>query len=276
MPGRRHPPPQAAVKEFPFESSRERHRVGYPGFQSPLISWFLPNNHCFTKALDFRAAEAKQPEAVDETLPESTMQQLHKDFAAKYGVVLDAFLEPSDALRSRVYREFRKRTMTVVSVAKVRSILHQSAPKQQASVRLGAGVQLEFAADDHRVVRTVVEYYFSLRTLAYAWRVFMPLATAMSYADQALQFTMEFAQGSLIWLERNDINTRSKMASLIRRGQTGASALEEALRQTHIDWRAPGLQPALPEAGASPKRRLPESDQPQERGPPQRTAHGQD
>ena len=104
----------------------------------------------------------------------------------------------------------------------------------------------------------------------------MPLATAMSYADQALQFTMEFAQGSLIWLERNDINTRSKMASLIRRGQTGASALEEALRQTHIDWRAPGLQPALPEAGASPKRRLPESDQPQERGPPQRTAHGQD
>ena len=43
---------------------------------------------------------------------------------------------------------------------------------------------------------------------------------------------MEFAQGSLIWLERNDINTRSKMASLIRRSYTGASALEEALRQT--------------------------------------------
>ena len=41
--------------------------------------------------------------------------------------------------------------MTVISVAKVRSILHQSAPKQQESVRLGAGVQLEFAADDHRV-----------------------------------------------------------------------------------------------------------------------------
>ena len=55
----------------------------------------------------------------------------------------------------------------------------------------------------------------------------MPLAPAMSYADHALQFTMEFGQGSLIWLERNDINARSKMASLIRRGYTGASALEE-------------------------------------------------
>lgn len=97
----------------------------------------------------------------------SSLSLLHKDFAAKYGVVLDAFLEPSDALRSRVYREFRKRTMTVISVAKVRSILHQSAPKHQESVPLGGGVQLEFAADDHRVV--VVEYYFSLRTLAYAW-----------------------------------------------------------------------------------------------------------
>ena len=234
------------------------------------------------EAIRAAAAEAKQPEAVDETLPESTMQQLHKDFAAKYGVVLDAFLEPSDALRSRIYREFRKRTRSVISVAKVRSILHQSAPKQQESVRLGAGVQLEFAADDHRIVRTVVEYYFSLRTLAYAWawgglykvsdfdgneKVFMPLAPAMSYADQALQFTMEFGQGSLIWLERNDINTRSKMASLIRRGYTGASALEEALRQTHIDWRAPGVQPTLPEADSSPKRRLAENDQPQEKGP---------
>ena len=168
------------------------------------------------EAIRAATAEAKQPEAVDETLPESTMQQLHKDFATKYGVVLDAFLEPSDALRSRIYREFRKRTMSVLSVAKVRSILHQSAPKQQESVRLGAGVQLEFAADDHRIVRTVVEYYFSLRTLAYAWawgglykvsdfdgneKVFMPLAPAMSYADQALQFTMEFGQGSLLWNE---------------------------------------------------------------------------
>ena len=98
-------------------------------------------------------------------------------------------------------------------------------------------------------------------------RVFLPLAPAMSYADHALQFTMEFGQGSLIWLERNDINTRSKMASLIRRGYTGASALEEALRQTHIDWRAPGIQPTLPEAGMSPKRRMAESDQPADKGP---------
>ena len=64
-------------------------------------------------------------------------------------------------------------------------------PSNRNQVRLGAGVQLEFAADEHRVVRTVVEYDFSLRTLAYAWawgglykvadfdgneRVFMPLA----------------------------------------------------------------------------------------------------
>lgn len=38
------------------------------------------------EAIRAAAAEAKQPEALDETLPESTMQQLHKDFAVKYGL----------------------------------------------------------------------------------------------------------------------------------------------------------------------------------------------
>ena len=52
------------------------------------------------EAIRTAAAEAKQPDAPDEVLPESTMQQLHKDFASRYGIVLDAFLEPSDALRS--------------------------------------------------------------------------------------------------------------------------------------------------------------------------------
>ena len=156
------------------------------------------------EAIRTAAAEAKQPDAPDEVLPESTMQQLHKDFASKYGIVLDAFLEPSDALRSRIYREFRKRTMSVISVAKVRSILHQSAPKQQESVRLGAGVQLEFAADEHRVVRTVVEYYFSLpwRTPGHGvacTRWLTSMATSGSFCHWPQLCPMRITPYNLLW-----------------------------------------------------------------------------
>ena len=39
------------------------------------------------------------PEALDEPLPEATNSQLSKDFKSKYGMELDPFLDPCDALR---------------------------------------------------------------------------------------------------------------------------------------------------------------------------------
>ena len=214
-------------------------------------------------AIKAAASEQKHVDAPDEVLPDSAMQQMTRDFQAKYNMTLDPMLDPSDALRSRCYREFRKRTMTVIPASKIRSILHQSTPRTQEAVRLCSGVRLEFQAEEGRVVRTVVEHYWALRTLAYAWgwaglfkqqdfdkqeRTFMPLDQALDYADHALQSTMEHGHGSLIWMEKCDTLTRSKMASLVRRGYTGGSALVEALRQTHLEWRSPALQPAMPEA----------------------------
>ena len=66
-------------------------------------------------------------------------------------------------------------------------------------------------------MQTVVEYYWALRTLALVWgwaglfkqqdfdkqeRTFVPLDVAINYADHALQSTMEYGQGSLLWLEK--------------------------------------------------------------------------
>ena len=53
---------------------------------------------------------------------------------------------------------------------------------------------------------------------------------------------MEFGGGSLLWLNRNDLLTRGKMASGIRRGWTAGKALKDALQQTHLEWRAPSMQ----------------------------------
>ena len=61
---------------------------------------------------------------------------------------------------------------------------------------------------------------------------------------------MEFGGGSLAWLQRNGALTRGKMATYIRRGQPGQWALDSALRETHLEWRSPAMQPLaeLPES----------------------------
>jgi len=70
-------------------------------------------------------------------------------------------------------------------------------------------------------------------------RVFLSLGEAQLYADEALRSTMEYGGGSLLWLSKNDMLTRGKMASLIRRGWSGSQSLKEALHATHLEWRAP-------------------------------------
>ena len=44
-------------------------------------------------------------EAMDKLLPESTLTTVARDFKSKYGIDIDPALEPSDTLRSRIYRE---------------------------------------------------------------------------------------------------------------------------------------------------------------------------
>ena len=224
------------------------------------------------EAIKQAAQAAKSSEGVDDPLPESTMEQLNRDFRSKYALIVEATLEPSDALRARVYREFRKRTMSVVPASRIKSVLHQATPRQQDAVKLGEGIQLEFHTEEARSIRTVVDYYWSLRTLAYAWAwaglhqqrghdgketVFISLTAALNYADHALSSAMEFGQGSRLWLERNDLLTRTKMASYIRQGYNGWEALQEALRETHLEWRASAIQAVPNEPAGAPKRAAP-------------------
>lgn len=105
---------------------------------------------------------------------------------------------------------------------------------------------------------TAVSYYWALRVLGYAWawagnfrardhdgkeRLFISLAESLNYADNALRHCMEFGQGSVLWMQRNDVLTRGKMAGCIRRGYTAGSALAESLQQCHLEWRSPAMQP---------------------------------
>ena len=144
--------------------------------------------------------------------------------------------------------------MTVIEARRIKSVLEQSGPRLQESVSLPGGLKLEFDKDSPVDITSAVQYYWSLRTLAYAWawagnyrvkdpdgkeRIFISLAEATTYADDALRSTMEFGSGSLLWLNRNDLLTRGKMASAIRRGWSAGKALRDALQQCHLEWRSP-------------------------------------
>lgn len=58
-------------------------------------------------------------EQPDELLPDTVVNQLSRDFAKKYNLTIDTWLEPCDTLRSRVYREWKKQTMTGYSAGEI-------------------------------------------------------------------------------------------------------------------------------------------------------------
>lgn len=199
----------------------------------------------------------KTEDQADQVLPDATLQSVTVAFNKKYGIVLDPHLDPSDALRSRLYREFRRGTMSLLETKRIKSMLNVSVPKTQDNIKLSESVHIQLQEDDAVCITSASEYYMQLRTLMTAWgwaglfeakdydgqrRQFINLGDATNYADFALRSVAEYGQGSLQWLSRNDMLTRSKMASLVRRGYTGGSALAEALRQTHVECRSPALQ----------------------------------
>eukprot|EP00435_Cladocopium_sp_Y103_P064688 s646_g26.t1 len=202
-------------------------------------------------------ANPKVEENPDLVLPESTLQSVGRDFQKRYGVVLDPYLDPSDALRSRIYKEFRRQTMTVLETRRIKSMMHVAVPKTTENIKLSDSIQLQLQEDESVTISTAIEYYFALRTLCNAWawagnfeatehdgtkKIFLNLSESQAYADFCLRMTVEVGQGSLQWLAKNDMLTRSRMASLIRRNYTGGAALKEALHQTHLEWRSPALQ----------------------------------
>ena len=229
---------------------------------------------CGTQALKQAAAPSMKAEDPDEVSPEGTLQQLNRDWTKRYNLQFESWFEPSEQLRSRVYREWRKQSMTVLEARKVKSMLHVTTPKSKEHVELPGGIQLQFDPDSTLSMKSVTDYYAALRILCHCWAwsgnymvnyqgemvLMCDLTSALAYADRCLKDTMEFGGGSMKWLERNDILTRGKMATLVRRGYPAQIALHEALRERHIEWRSPALQPLLETPEAS--RRRPRSPEP--------------
>lgn len=81
---------------------------------------------------------------VDELLPDNQMKAMNSDWTKRYNLQFDPSLEPAEALRARVFREFKKGQMSVIEARKVKSMVAIATPKQQEKVSMGSEVELEF------------------------------------------------------------------------------------------------------------------------------------
>ena len=163
-------------------------------------------------------------------------------------------------------------------------MMHIAAPKTTENIKLSDSLQLQLQEDESVTITTAIEYYFAIRTLCNAWgwagnfeatdhdgskKLFINLSDAQSYADFCLCMNFEVGQGSLQWMSRNDMLTRSRMASLIRRNYTAWSALKEALHQANLEWRSAALQ----NSGSLPKPRAKQPPPEPENLPPTKRVH---
>ena len=91
---------------------------------------------CGKEALKQASQPNSKTQDEEEILPEGTMQQLNRDWQKRYNLQFEPWFEPSEQLRSRVYREWRKQSMSVIDAKKIKSMLHIATPKAKEQVEL--------------------------------------------------------------------------------------------------------------------------------------------
>ena len=217
------------------------------------------------------AAGKTGSEELDSPIPEGPDRQLQSDWKKRYAIVLTPFLDPSDALKGRVWREFKRHTMTVIEAKKAKNVLCLTLQQSHEKVQLPGGLSLSFDNERNLVLVSCVDYYFALRILGNAMAfvgnytvtcssdgkdvLMCDLTCVMDYADGALRAAMEYGSGSVEWLRRNDILTRGQVVSLVRQGWSVTNAFKEAWRQHHNNWNSKSLPPLSAEVPPDTQRR---------------------
>ena len=170
-------------------------------------------------------------------------------------------LNPCDSLLTKIYREIQKGTPTVIPVEKVKSSFVAMKPQEERQTPVGKGASLHWNEDQAPKVRMVVDYYWCLRMLGYAYAKcgnfehefedpedkqkgkqrahYAPLDINLNYADEALRQTLAHnmdLQSAAWWLRSRDLETRGMMVGHMRAGLPQGLSLQKALNTTQLLW----------------------------------------
>lgn len=235
------------------------------------------------RSIEQRAATADAATDFDQPLQDAAALEVQDAWDKRYHLTLEIRVSPSDGLVARLYREFRRNAATVIPVSKCRSLFQANKPKVEKSVALADQMRIEFGQQDEAPARTVIDYYWGLRTLANASAkagnypvkskaaagevTMAPLSVNLDYADFALRSTVEVglhASGGIGWLELRDTTTRGKMVAYMRQGWPQGEALTRAVAESQVAWTVRGV------VGGERDRR-PDRSRGRSRTPPKRT-----
>ena len=170
-----------------------------------------------------KEAPAPEPADIEAPLTVKDVESMQAAWDSRYNIALTMFLAPADPLVSRLFREFRTVTPTLIAVERIKSVYMNNDPNPAKRVALAGGL-LSFTVEgkeDTEVVSSVASYYFALRILANAFAkagnyqfesrmdkgtkvTFAPLDTNMDYADMAFRMALKQNLGSwdtLKWIE---------------------------------------------------------------------------
>ena len=208
------------------------------------------------EAVARKTSPSTTQEQLDLPLSDDVKEELETAWDNRYHLTLDVKIHPADTLVARKFREIRKNSHEVDNVRKVKTLFHTSKPSDKQRTQIGEAV-VETGKEVEVQVRRVVDYYFGLRTLAYAQAKagnhlvdskihpgqkvnYADLSEYLDYADSCLRNTAEKGLNeseSLLWMEEMDSLTRGTMVSYMRRGWPQCEALKQARREHMIDWR---------------------------------------
>ena len=218
------------------------------------------------------ASPTKTPTVdMEAPLDPGAKETMMESWNERYGVQLTMHLDPADTLVSRLYREFRQNTPTLIPAGRMKSVYCDHNPAPEKKVALAGGLSLTVTGQEQREsIRDVAGYYFALRILANASAkagnyaveskvdkgvkvIFAPLDVNLDYADHALRTALKNATsqyGTLKWLEERDLHTRGLMCNYMRAGHPQGEALTLALREDEVKW-ATFVSPHSPADGSA-------------------------
>ena len=232
---------------------------------------------------EHRKQQGETVEEIECALEHSTQETLLQTFQHTYQIEIDVHYMPADTLLGRLYRECQRLTPTVIAVSKIKSLFAASKPKNDKTIQLGEQVRLKLDQEEHIPIRSVMEYYRSLRILAYGYAIvgqhkmpskedpgkdvtFAPLSDNLRYPDTILRICCtalsDMAPSSLLdFVRARDECTRARMIELVRQGYPQGEALNKSWREQELRWTLPpqpkrSLEPESSGTGGSPGKKF--------------------
>ena len=121
-----------------------------------------------TRPLPVKEVAAPTPD-IEAPLDLKEKESMVKAWTMRYHVSLSMYLDPADPLVSRLFRELRANTPTLIAVTRMKSVYSDNNPNPGKHVALAGGLIITMEGEEQtEVISNVASYYFALRVLANA------------------------------------------------------------------------------------------------------------